>query len=332
MIKKMGFGSRTGESDMTRMSIGTAWSHATGFFSGHAANHAIALIGIGIIVPLALQWIIVGNPMSNALNPAMMADPTMMASMGLGLLVVSLLSYVLQFGSYFASWRLGLGSSADDLAGGLRYGVVAALVLVGLLIASLIVAGLLAYAISPWLAFPFILIMLLCFMIMYPALFGFLAIMFLLLAVFGSYALSAMPMVGSAAGGGIGILIMVLIGFLLLWLAARLCCTAPSMADRQEFLPFEAIKRSWAMTSEGQWRIVGYFLLIGAVMLVLAVIIGLIVGSSMQSMMMGGGVPGFGTVILMTVLISIPMAYFTVAIPGGVYRALGQDDVSQIFT
>jgi hypothetical protein len=318
---------------MNRFSIGQAWSHATGFFSGHAANHAIALIGIGILIPLALQWIIVGNPMVNALNPAMMADPSMMAGVGMGILVVSLLSYVLQFGSYFTSWRLGLGSNASDLAGGLRFGVIAALVLVGLLLGTLIVAGLLAYAVSPWLAFPFILLLLLCFVIMYPALFGFLALIFLLLAVFGSFALSSMaPMMGSGAGGGLGVLIMVLVAVLLLWLAARLCCTAPSMADREEYLPFEAMKRSWAMTSEGQWRIAGYFLLIGAVILVLAIILGLIVGSAFQSMVMGGGVPGFGTVILMTVLISIPMAYFTVAIPGGIYRALGQDDVSQVFT
>lgn len=318
---------------MNRFSIGQAWSYATGFFSGHAANHAIALIGIGIVIPFVLQWLIVGNPMTNALNPAMMADPTMMASMGVGLLVVSLLSYVLQFGSYFTSWRLGLGSNAADLPGGLRFGMIAALVLVGMLIATLIVAGLLAYAVTPWLAFPFILVLLLYFVIMYPALFGFLAIICLLMAIFGSFALSSMaPMMGGGAGGGIGILIVVLVGLLMLWLAARLCCTAPSMADREEYLPFEAMKRSWAMTAEGQWRIAGYFLLIGAVILVIAVILALIVGSAFQSMVMGAGVPGMGTIILMTILVSIPMAYFTVAIPGGIYRALGQDDVSQVFT
>ncbi len=318
---------------MNRFSIGQAWSSGTGFFSGQAANHAIALIGIGILIPLILQWVIVGNPMANALNPAMMADPSLIVGTGVGILVVSLLYYVLQFGSYFASWRLGLGSNGDDLVGGLRYGVIAALVLVGLLIGTLIVAGLLAYAISPWVALPFILLLLLCFVIMYPALFGFLTILFLLLAVFGSYALGSMgPMMGGAGVGGLGILFMVAIALLMLWLAARLCCTAPSMADRDEYLPFEAVKRSWAMTSEGQWRIAGYFLLIGAVILVIAIILALIVGSAFQSMVLGGGIPGFGTVILMTVLISIPMAYFTVAIPAGIYRALGQDDVSQVFT
>lgn len=319
---------------MNRFSIGQAWSCATGFFGGHAANHAIALIGIGIVIPLALQWIIIGNPMANALNPAMMADPSMLAGMGMGILIMSLLSYILQFGSYFASWRLGLGPNASDLGGGLRFGVIAALVLVGLLLGTLIVAGLIAYAISPWLALPFILLLLLCFVIMYPALFGFMALIFLLLTAFGSFALNSMaPMLGgsSGAGGGLGLLIIVVMAVLLLWLAARLCCTAPSMADREEYLPFEAMKRSWAMTSEGQWRIAGYFLLIGAVILVVAIILAMIVGSAFQSMVMGGGVPGFGTVILMTVLISIPMAYFTVAIPGGIYRALGQDDVSQVF-
>jgi hypothetical protein len=321
---------------MNRFSIGQAWSYATGFFNGQAANHAIALIGIGIVVPLALQWIIVGNPMTNALNPAMMADPSMMAGMGVGLLVVSLLAYVLQFGSYFTSWRLGLDSNAADLGSGLRFGMIASLVLVGMLIATLIVAGLLAYFVTPWLAFPFVLVVLLYFIIMYPALFGFMAILFLLLGVFGSFAMSSMaPMMGggaSAAGGGVGILFMVVIGLFMLWIAARLCCTAPSMADREEYLPFDAMKRSWAMTSEGQWRIAGYFLLIGAVILVIGFILALVIGSAFSSMVMGGGVPGIGTVILVTVLVSIPMAYFTVAVPGGVYRAIGRDDVSQVFT
>ena len=320
---------------MNRFSIGQAWSYAAGFFSGQAANHAIALIGIGIVIPFLLQLLIVGNPMANALNPAMMTDPTMVASMGVGLLVVSLLAYILQFGSYFASWRIGLVSNAGDLAGGLRFGMIASLVLVGMLIATLIVAGLLAYAVSPWLAFPFILVLFVYFVIMYPALFGFLAIVFLLIAIFGSFAMSSMaPMFGggSGAAGGVAILIMLFIVLLMLWLAARLCCTAPSMADREEYLPFEAMKRSWAMTAEGQWRIAGYFLLIGAVILVIAIILGLIVGSAFQSMIMGGGVPGIGTMIIATILVSIPMAYFTVAIPGGIYRSLGQDDVSKVFT
>lgn len=319
---------------MNRFSIGQAWSHATGFFSGNAANHAIVLIGIGILVPLVLQWVIIGNPMANAFNPAVMAgNPTMMAGMGVGLIVISLLSYVLQFGSYFSSWRLGI-TDAGDLPGGLRFGMIAGAVLVGLMIATIVVLAAVAYAISPWLAIPFILVLMLFFIVIYPWLFGFMAILFLLLAAFGSYALTSMaPMMGGTAAGGSGVMVILLVAFgaLCLWLAARLCCTGPSMADRSEYLPFQALKRSWSMTSEGQWRIVGYFLLIGVVLFVLAIILGLLIGSSFQSMMMGGGVPGFGTIILLTLIVSIPMAYFTVAVPAGIYRALGHESAGEVF-
>lgn len=319
---------------MNRFSIGQAWSYATSFFSGSAANHAIALIGIGIFIPLVLQWAIIGNPMANALNPAAMAGNSgMMAGLGVGVLIISLLSYILQFGSYFSSWRLGFKDAAD-LPGGLRFGMIAGAVFVGLMIATIIVTGILVYAISPWLAIPFVLILMLFFIVMYPWLFGFMAILFVLLAAFGSYALTAMaPMMGGNGGAGSGLMILVLLlfGAFFLWLAARLCCTAPSMADKGEFLPFEGLKRSWAMTSEGQWRIVGYFLLIGVVLFVVAIILGLAVGSSFQSMMMGGAVPGFGMIILLTLVVSIPMAYFAVAIPAGIYRSIGHESAGDVF-
>ena len=310
---------------MNRFSIGQAWSYATGFFSGNAANHAIVLIGIGVFIPLLLQWLIVGNPMASALNPAAMGDPTMLAGMGVVLFVVSLISYVLQFGSYFCSWRLGFSGNADDLAGGLRYGSIAGGALVALLIAVAIVAALIAFAVSPWLAFPFILAVLLIFMILYPALFGFFAILLLVIAAISSFAFNSMPMTGAAAmaGSGFAILLFLAVGFLMLWLAARLSCTAPAMADSGNILPFDAMKRSWLMTSQGQWRIVGYFLLIGVCLIVLDLVVVLLVGASFQSMMKGGAAPGFGVLIVTTLFIGIPMAYFTVAIPAGIYRALG---------
>lgn len=320
---------------MNRFSIGQAWSHATGFFSGNAANHAIVIIGVGILIPLVLQLVLVGNPMENAFNPALMAgNPQMMAGLGAGVFLMSLLSYVLQFGSYYSSWRLGY-SNPNDLPGGLRFGMIAGAVMVGLMIATIIVMALLAYATSPLIVIPLLLVLMVFFVIMYPWLFGFMAIVFVLIAAFGSYALSSLaPMMGggdSAGGGGIMIVVLLLVGALLLWLSARLSCTAPSMADQGEFLPFNALKRSWAMTAEGQWRIVGYFLLIGVVLFVLAIVLALAIGSSFQSMMMGGEGPGIVTILVMTVLVSIPMAYFTVAIPAGIYRAIGHQSAGDVF-
>lgn len=89
---------------MNRFTIGQAWAHATGFFSGNAASFAITLIGIGVLAPLLLQWVLIGNPMTNAFNPAMMASGGMMAAgLGITAMIVSLVVYILQFGSYFAA-------------------------------------------------------------------------------------------------------------------------------------------------------------------------------------------------------------------------------------
>lgn len=319
---------------MNRFSIGQAWSNATSFFTGGGANFAVIIIGFGILIPFILQWVIMGDPMGNAFNPVALADGgDALTGMGVALIAISLLSYILQFGSYFASWRLGLGGDRSDLVGGLRYGMVAATIYIGLLIAAGILTGLLAYATTPWLVFPLLLFIMLFFVIIYPPLFGFLAIMMLLLAAIGSFAMNSMaPFMGEALGSGVALMIMVLFGLLFLWLAARLCCTAPAMADRQDYLPFDAMRRSWALTAEGQWKIVGYFLLIGVVLLVLAIILGLVIGSSFQSMMMNSSAPGIGGMLALTILVSIPIAYFTVAVPAGIYRTLSTENAGEIFS
>src|SRR3546814_14640344 len=59
---------------MNRISIRQAWSHATSFFNGQGVNHAIALIGVGIVVPLILQFTLGGS--------AQRPDPTAMARGG----------------------------------------------------------------------------------------------------------------------------------------------------------------------------------------------------------------------------------------------------------
>lgn len=314
---------------MNRFSIGQAWSNATSFFSGNAANFAILIIGIGVLVPLVLQWVITGNPMENAFNPAMMGGggAAAIAGMGAAVLLVSLLSYVLQFGSYFSSWRLGFGADAGDLAGSARFGFGAGAIYVGMLIAAGVLTAVVAYAITPWLAIPLFFVILCFFVVMYPALFGFLAIIFLLLVIFGAAAGGGMIPVGGAAG----LLIVLLFGLVSLWLAARLCCTGPAMADAGDYLPFDALKRSWALTAEGQWRIVGYFLLIGVVLFVIVLILGLAVGTNLQSMVMSGSTPGIGFVILGTILVSIPLAYLTVAVPAGIYRTVSISNAGEVF-
>ncbi|OWR00971.1 glycerophosphoryl diester phosphodiesterase membrane domain-containing protein [Sphingopyxis witflariensis] len=283
---------------MNKISIGQAWSYATSFFTGQGVHHAIALIGVGIVVPLILQIAIGGgavlsDPMSFATDGGMMA-------MGAFAILVGLLNYVLQTGSYFASWRIGLTGGAEPLGAALGYGLVAALPLLLLGFAVVAVLGLVAFL------------------------------------VFGS-ALAPMmmgeqPSQAAIAGTGMLLLLLMPLFFLfMLWLAARLCCTGPAMADRRTFNIFTGIGESWRMTAASQWKIIAYFILLGVAVSVIAMILTMIVGVSMFA---GGGVPSGGAmvgIVAATLLLGIPMAYLQVGVLAGIYRALGQGGQGDVF-
>lgn len=283
---------------MNKISISQAWSYATSFFSGQIGNHAIALIGIGIVVPLLLQFALGGG--------AAMADPMSFAAgggfaaMGGLMILLSLINYILQTGSYFASWRIGLTGGTEPLGSALAYGMIAALPTLLLGIAVVLVIVLIGFV------------------------------------VFGG-ALAPMMMGGqpsdaAAAGSGILLLLMMPLFFLfLVWLAARLCCTGPAMADQRTFNILTGLSESWRMTSASQWKIFAYFILIGLAFFVVFLILGMIVGVSMFA---GGGMPSGGSMIGLIIgalLLSIPMAFLQVGIPAGIYRALGGRSQSDVF-
>lgn len=283
---------------MNKISIGQAWSYATGFFAGQGVSHAIALIGVGIVVPLILQFALGGGAVMT--DPMSLATGGGVAAMGGLMVLLSLLNYILQTGSYFASWRIGLTGGAEPVGSALAYGVVAALpaLLVGIAVVIILV------------------------------LIGF--------VVFGSALAPAMisgqPSQGAMAGTGILLLLLMPLFLLfLVWLAARFCCTGPVMADRRSFNVLTGLGESWRMTAASQWRIFGYFLLIGLAFFVLFLILGMIVGVSMFA---GGGVPSGGSMIGLIVgalLLSIPMAYLQVGVPAGIYRALGGRSQADVF-
>lgn len=283
---------------MNKISISQAWSYATSFFSGQIGNHAIALIGVGIVVPLILQFALGGG--------AAMADPMSfaagggMAAMGGIAILLGLINYILQTGSYFASWRIGLSGGAEPIGPALAYGMIAALPTLLLGIAVVLVIVLIGFV------------------------------------VFGG-ALAPMMMGGSpsgaaAAGSSILILLLMPLFFLfLVWVAARLCCTGPAMADQRTFNVLTGLSESWRMTAASQWKIFAYFILIGLAFFVIVLILGMVVGVSMFA---GGGIPSSGSMIGIVVgamLLSIPMAFFQVGIPAGIYRALGGRSQSDVF-
>src|SRR3546814_1107987 len=80
---------------MNRISISQAWSHATSFFNGQGVNHAIALIGVGIVVPLILQFTLGGS--AQLLDPAAMArggEAGMLAAFGATAFLVGIVNFV----------------------------------------------------------------------------------------------------------------------------------------------------------------------------------------------------------------------------------------------
>lgn len=283
---------------MNKISISQAWSYATSFFAGQGANHAIALIGVGIVVPLVLQLALGGGAAMT--DPMSFAGGGGMAAMGGLMILLSLINYILQTGSYFASWRIGLTGGAEPLGSALAYGLVAALPTLLLVIVVVLVLALLGFV------------------------------------VFGSalapMMMSGQPSEAAAAGSGILMLLLMLLFFLfMVWLAARFCCTGPVMADQRTYNILTGLGESWRMTAVSQWKIFGYFILIGVAFFVIFLILGMIVGVSMFA---GGGVPSGGSMIGLVIgalLLSIPMAYLQVGVPAGIYRALGGRSQADVF-
>jgi len=283
---------------MNIISISQAWSYAISFFSGQAANHAIALIGVGILVPLVLQLLLGGGAAMS--DPMSFASGGGLAAMGGLALLLSLVNYVLQTGSYFASWRIGLTNGAEPLGSALAFGFVAALPTLLVLVVVILVLGVIAFVV-----------------------FG---------SAFAPMLMGGQPSAAAAAGGGLLMLLLMLLFFLfLIWLGARFCCAGPVMADKRTFNILTGLGESWRMTAASQWKIFGYFLLIGLAFFVVFLILGMFVGVSMFA---GGGAPSGGSIVAIMIgalLISLPMAYLQVGIPAGLYRALGGRSQSDLF-
>lgn len=280
---------------MSKISIGQAWSYAVSFFAGQGVNHAIVLIGVGIFAPMILQFGIGGGA---AITDPMAFAGGGMAALGGMMILLSIIGYIIQTGSYFASWRIGLTNGGEPLGSALGFGIIAALPVL-----------LLGIALGLALA----------------------AIAFL---IFGS-AMAPMLMGGSPeAAAGTGALLLLLIPvflFVALWLAARFCCMGPIMADRRSYNVISALGESWRLTAASQWKIIGYFVLLFVAAIVIFMILAMIVGVSMFA---GGGAPDGGALVAMIVgglLLGIPMAYLQVGIPAGIYKALGGSSPSDIF-
>ena len=335
---------------MKQFSLGNAWSAGMSFFSGQGINHAVILIGMGILLPFVLQVILVGQGLG-MMGPAMMGEDGMqaLAAAGGAFLLVTLVSYILQIGSYFGSWRLGFGQG-ETLAGAIVYGLIAAVMVVVGIIILVLVVGLVGgiatqgggggadIGVGVVVALLVLIPLLVLMAIMAPLLVAVMCVILFLITLialaFGASALGQNPTFSMFGGGLVAFIIILGIAVLLFWLTARLCCTTSAMARHKSYNIIGAMGESWRLTAADQGRIMLYFFLLGIVGMVIFFIVAMVVGASMMGSLQTGSVPevGIASMIIGT-LVGIPIAYAMVLVPAGIYRELGDfNESAKVFT
>ncbi len=322
---------------MDSFSIVGAWSLGFRFVARQWPLQLLILVGLGIGLPVALQYALIGGPIETVNLGRVGPDP-----FGGGWLVerpvvmaVLLAGYVLQVGSYFASWRLGFGGAPG---GALLYGLMAGLAAVALVAAA---RALGEYGsrlvVSPETWFVAVAVFLLPLLFVLSFLFVTQAVMLaavvVLLLAFAMIAGAATGSIGMAAtlvggDGSIAVLLLVLSG-VLFWLAARLSCVAPLLAGRRSLNLIAAIRNSWRMTLDDQMAITRYLFLVGVALAAVVIGTGLLLGEGMRAIPRSGVGYTFDLATLLPRLaLAVPFAFLTVMVPAGICRVLTVDEVS----
>lgn len=330
---------------MNQFNLGSAWSKGMSFISEKAASQAIILIGMGIVLPAILQFAIGGAVLG--MNPMMMGQNAMgaggsVAAMAGTMVVIMVLSYVLQMGSYFSSWRIGLGRE-ESLAGAVVYGIICAvLAIIVFLLSVMLIAVIVAQAMQAGgamaflallLAIPVLILMAALYSLMMAAMTVGMFLMLLIVMAFGASMGAANPALAMAGQGALGVLIIMIVVALMFWVTARFSCTTSVMADRKSFNLFAGLAESWRLTGPSQFRIMAYLALLGILLCVVLVVVVMVLGATMMGSMSSGEVPnmGMGAVIMM-LIVSIPFAYLTTLVPAGIYRELFEErSVAEVF-
>ena len=308
-----------------------AWAFGYRFFAQRQLLHILLLVGIGIALPLLLQFAVFGRIVGMS-NPAMLGDRPTELGNGVTPPIVMMVGYFLQIASYFASWRLGF-SLGRPAGGAFLFGLIAGLVTIGvfaLICGPAIWAG--RAAASAEIPFMGLLITLIPTMIVVATFYTLLAA---LVATIASIQLVLAMLLGAATGnvgwaatrfgGGSGavVVLFLVLSVILMWLAARLSCTTSVMADWKTYNLLAAIRESWRLTLEDQWMILRYLALIafafGIVIIASSVAAGLgaaaFLGETAGQRSQMAGI-AFGLVL------AIPLAFLAVLVPAGIYREL----------
>jgi hypothetical protein len=317
---------------MTIFGFAGAWPLGFRMFAGRLGAHLVILAVIGLIVPLGLRVIA-----ARAFGDPDLAGPgggSAFAASGLAL-AAAVTGYVLQAGSFFASWRLGLGA-APSPGGAIGYGLGAGLVVV---VAAGILAVILGAAVTALGRIPgFAVLVGLVLLAPLVALCAVLNAVFVAAAAVAlGLLLSVMMVLGTATGntglaatlvGGSGLVVVALIVAcgLALWLAARFSCAGPLMAERRSLNPIAAAQASWALTIDEQGRIMAYLAVIGLGFAIVIAATVLAIGASAAAIgivtptTLSGGL----MLLLLSVFLGVPAAMLSVAVPAGIRRALNQ--------
>ena len=326
---------------MNAFSITGAWALGFGFFTRHWLAMALILLGIGIGVPLALQYGLIGGPIETVNLGRVGPDPYGNSWLVDRPLVIAVLlaGYVLQAGSYFAALRLGFGASLSRallyglLAGVLAIAIAGAARTIGQYASELITTpdtvllGVLAFLLP--LLLPFALFFVTQTVMVSAVVLLVLAFLMIVGAATGSLETAATMAGGD---GAIAVVLLVLSGFMF-WLCGRLSCATPLLAERGDFNVWTAARDSWRMTLDEQTAITRYLLLVGVGMAALVIGLAFAVGEGLRGIPRGGvGYTYDLATMIPRVALVIPFAILTVTIPAGIYRQLkGEYTPADIF-
>ena len=307
---------------MNEFSAIRAWSHGVRFLMARPGQHAILLIGLGLIVPFAIQL-----GAQYALTGVLFGRVAQ-TDTGLAWSLVPAVAVAFQAGAFFASWRLGIGEG-ETLGGALRYGLIAGLVAALAAVLLIVLAGLAAsQAGSPAIGlFVFlftlapVILLLALFSTLAAALIGIGVAAMMAIAMLTSVATGNMGMAATMVGGsGFVVVLLLVLSVLMIWLAARFSCATAIMADGKSYNPIAAARASWELTWDEQWRIMLYLAALGTILVVLLVA-GLAAIGAAAAQGTGPEVPRAAGVIfgLGFALLLYPLA---VMVPAGIYRQM----------
>jgi hypothetical protein len=152
--------------------------------------------------------------------------------------------------------------------------------------------------------------------------------------VIGGAAMGAGAASGSGGGAGAIGLILGLVAFVAgVWLAMRCSMILPAIAIEEQRNPLTAIGRSWSMTKGHALKLFALFVVVFAVMGVVAfVALSLTVGVSAA----GAGpeaVPGMGAIagfVVAMIALGLTIGIYLMALVGAIYRQLGGQAVTEV--